>query len=114
MFYLQTKNPFREPNLTPSSSLAVMFIMFVPGTISSHIVALKGSEVNCGTDGFLITFNYKVAEAVSPWEPLSYAVMTSCKGIFFFYLYFKKLACCTASHIDLIHENCTTVIVIVP
>lgn len=63
--------------LTPSLSLAVMFNILDPGALSSHIVTLWGPDVISGTEGFLTTVNVKVAVAVFPGEPLSYAVTTS-------------------------------------
>ena len=67
-------------SLTPSWSEAEMFSILEPGARSSHIVVLKGPGVeNCGTDGFFSTVKVKVAVAVFPGDPLSYAVTISCK-----------------------------------
>lgn len=54
-----------------------MFNILDPGALSSHIVTLWGPDVISGTEGFLTTVNVKVAVAVFPGEPLSYAVTTS-------------------------------------
>lgn len=54
-----------------------MFNILDPGALSSHIVTLWGPDVISGTEGFLKTVNVKVAVAVFPGEPLSYAVTTS-------------------------------------